>query len=633
MAPRHRKPDPISSSASPREPTPRTSAQSESGIADPRAATVLAVSLLCHHPQVARELLPLIERALPGEAVKVFTSATEAQAPSAVAQGDHPVLTLYILDFRGEPVGALAAQVQQIRRLTPDAELMVVSQTGDNGAFAACLRVAGSPDGLTFLLAPLQPSETVGAIRSVAERAWRAREALRLFDDSRHKARRLELQVQELGARLDIARHAAKHDDLTGVLNRPGFLDELTQRLSRGRQPQNVLMIDLDRFKAVNDTLGHSAGDELVRKICLAIGSVIPSGGILARLGGDEFGVIVEATSDLGIDDICTQILKVCAQSRLIGGHEVQVTASIGVARQTAGHREVELMRQADLALYAAKREGRNRSRHFDAALDQATKYRLSIEGGLERALRGGQFKMAYQPIIVARTGEVVGYEALVRWDSPEYGAISPAEFIPIAEETGLILDIGDWITRQALKDCRRWNGPYVSINLSARQFLRHNVAERILQYAADADLAPQRIQIELTETAIIDDVERADHNLQILRAAGVRVALDDFGTGYSSLVYLNRFAIDCIKIDKSFVDNITTDRQSAMIVASVTKLANSLGMTVVAEGVETEAQSRVLIAAGCDLLQGYLYGKPVGAVELIVPPAFAPRQDAEREA
>ena len=225
---------------------------------------------------------------------------------------------------------------------------------------------------------------------------------------------------------------------------------------------------------------------------------------------------------------------------------------------------------------------------------------------------------MVYQPIVTATTGEVLGYEALVRWDSPEHGAISPAEFIPIAEETGLILDIGDWIARQALKDCRRWNGPYVSINLSVRQFLRHNVAERILQYAADANVPPSRIQIELTETAIIDDVERADYNLKVMRAAGVRVALDDFGTGYSSLVYLNRFAIDCIKIDKSFVDNITRDRQSAMIVASVTKLAASLGMSVVAEGVETEDQRTVLLAAGCGALQGYLFGKPITSREVL---------------
>ena len=270
-------------------------------------------------------------------------------------------------------------------------------------------------------------------------------------------------------------------------------------------------------------------------------------------------------------------------------------------------------MRQADLALYAAKREGRNRYRRFDTALEKATKYRLSIENGLERALRSGQFRMAYQPIVTAKTGPRCW--ASRRWcagTAREHGAVSPAEFMPVAEETGLILDLGDWITRQSFKDARHWAGPYVSVNLSARQFLRQNVAERILRYAEEADLSPSRIQIELTETAIIDDVERAAHNLKVLREAGMRVALDDFGTGYSSLTYLNQFAIDCIKIDKSFVDNVAHDKQSAIIVASVAKLASSLGMGVVAEGVETEQQRQVLTAAGCGALQGYAFGRPV---------------------
>jgi EAL domain-containing protein (putative c-di-GMP-specific phosphodiesterase class I) len=223
---------------------------------------------------------------------------------------------------------------------------------------------------------------------------------------------------------------------------------------------------------------------------------------------------------------------------------------------------------------------------------------------------------MVYQPIVKAASGRTLGFEALVRWDSPEYGSIAPSEFIPIAEETGQILDIGEWIAREALKDCRRWNLPYVSINLSVRQFLRHNVGERILRYAADADVAPGRIQIELTETAIIDDVERASFNLRLLREAGVRVALDDFGVGYSSLTYLNQFAIDCIKIDKSFVDNVARDRQSAVIVASISKLAAQLGMSVVAEGVETADQRTILIAAGCGALQGYFFGRPMPARE-----------------
>ena len=483
-------------------------------------------------------------------------------------------------------VTPMMAQYQAIKAAYPDAELIAVVDARNGDAFAACLQVTRSPDKLTFLIAPLHRADAVETLRMVAER-------YRLLNTSRrdleHNGRVIEgltIQARELQARLDIAMHAARHDGLTGILNRTGFVDELTARLARNQQKQTVLLIDLDRFKTVNDTLGHNAGDDLVRKICTAMQAVIPAGDILARLGGDEFGIIVEGATEQGIDEFCTLILRICGQSRRVLGHEVQISASIGVAHQGGSQSQLELMHHADLALYAAKREGRNRYRFFDAALDKVAKHRLSIENGLMRAMNTGQFNMAYQPIVKSEDGGIQGFEALIRWDSPEHGSVSPAEFVPVAEETGLILELGDWITRQAFKDCRRWNGPYVSVNVSARQFLRQNVADRILQYAADADLSPDRIQIELTETALIDDVERAAKNLRILRQAGVRVALDDFGTGYSSLVYLNQFAIDCIKI----------------------------GMSLVAEGVETEAQRGVLIAAGCGALQGYHFGRPMTA-------------------
>ncbi len=582
-----------------------------------QAPSTLSAFLISPRPAAGAELLSVAHAALPAESVLVCSTVTDAlaQVGTERLQGREPAI--FMFDFRAADVRDLAMQVQQVRKVHPSAELLIVAEARESAAFAACVQLTGAPDKLTFLLAPLHLDHAIGAIRTIADRFRVVADAQRAANHGASAVSALELQVHELRTRLQIANHSARHDDLTGVLNRAGFVEELTTRLGRDRQNQNVLMIDLDRFKAVNDTLGHGAGDELVRKICTGMSAIIPPGSVLARLGGDEFGVLVEAMTDEGIHSLCTQMLKTCAQSRLISGHEVQVSASIGVARQGSIQSEVELMRQSDLALYAAKREGRNRYRIFDTALDKVTKYRLSIEGGLERALRSGQFSMAYQPIVTAKGGEILGLEALVRWESPEYGAISPAEFIPIAEETGLILDIGDWIARQALKECRRWNGPYVSINLSARQFLRHNVADRILRYAAEANVSPQRIQIELTETAIIDDVERAAHNLGVLRQAGVRVALDDFGTGYSSLVYLNQFAIDCIKIDKSFVDNITRDHQSAMIVASVAKLAGSLGMSVVAEGVETEAQRQILMACGCGALQGYHFGKPMSAKEV----------------
>jgi len=576
----------------------------------PKLSTVLVGSVTGG----SEELAGLIREALPFDNMIACADAAEAteRADSARVFGWLPAV--FVFDYRDRAVAELSQQVRRVRKAFPVAEFMVIAESGDSPAFAACLKVAEAPGKLTFLLSPVHRPEAIGAIRMVAERYRALNVSRTALEESRGQVSDLETHVRELHTRLDVAMHAARHDSLTGILNRAGFVSELTVRLARSQQRQTLLMIDLDRFKLVNDTLGHNAGDDLVRKICAAMSAIVPSGGVLARLGGDEFGILVEGMTQQGVADLCTQLLRVCAQSRRVSGHEVQVSASIGVAIQGSSQSEITLMRHADLALYAAKREGRNRFRVYDIAIDKAAKHRLSLENGLERAMRAGQFKMAYQPIVEARGGEIMGFEALIRWDSPEHGAMSPAEFVPVAEETGLILELGDWVTRQAFKDCRRWDGPYVSVNLSARQFLRHNVAERILKFAEDADLPATKIQIELTETAIIDDVERAASTLRTLRSAGVRIALDDFGTGYSSLVYLNQFAIDCIKIDKSFVDNITRDHQSAIIVASVAKLAASLGMSVVAEGVETDAQRQILIATGCGFLQGYHFAKPMTA-------------------
>jgi diguanylate cyclase (GGDEF)-like protein len=549
--------------------------------------------------------------AMPGSEAIVCTDAARALARAETARHFGWTPAVFVFDYRGGHDGDLADQLRLVRESEPAAELLVLIEDGDLTLWRSAMEVVHAADKLTFLFTPFFRPDAVATLKALADRHSLMSQRDVLAEAGARTIDGLETEITALKARLEIATHAAQHDPLTGILNRAGFVTELTIRLARDRRSQTIMLVDLDRFKLVNDTLGHHAGDDLVRKICSAMSAVMPPGGVLARLGGDEFGIVIEA-GDQSVDEFCAMILRVCHQPRRVAGHEVQVSASIGVACQDESRSEVSLMRRADLALYAAKREGRNRFRRYDAALEKVTKRRLSIENGLEEALRTGQFRMAYQPIVTAKLGQVLGFEALVRWDSPEHGAVSPAEFVPVAEETGLILDLGDWITRQSFKDARRWGGPYVSVNLSARQFLHQNVAERILRYAEEADLKASRIQIELTETAIIDDVERAAHNLKVLREAGMRVALDDFGTGYASLTYLNQFAIDCIKIDKSFVDNVAHDKQSAIIVASVTRLASSLGMGVVAEGVETDEQRHVLTAAGCGALQGYAFGKPM---------------------
>jgi diguanylate cyclase (GGDEF)-like protein len=584
----------------------------------PRKAAVRPMTILVGaRPGGLTEIRAAAHEALPGCDVVICPDIRQALAKAEAVRHFGWLPAIFVFDYRGGLAGDLGDSLRQIREAEPCAELVVMIEEGDMTLWRAALQVVHTPDKLTFLVTPFYKPDVVGTLKSLADRYQTLNDRTNAAASGSHTITGLETEVTALKARLEIAMHAAQHDPLTGILNRAGFVAELTSRLARGRKSQTLLLVDLDRFKAVNDTLGHHAGDDLVRKICSAMAQVMPPGGVLARLGGDEFGIVIEDASDQGVHDFCTHMLRVCNQARRVAGHEVQISASIGVAIQDESRSEVSLMRRSDLALYAAKREGRNRYRRYDAALEKVTKRRLSIENGLELALRTGQFRMAYQPIVTAQHGHVLGFEALVRWDSPEHGAVSPTEFVPVAEETGLILDLGDWITRQSFKDARRWGGPYVSVNVSARQFLRQNVAERILRYAEEADLAPNRIQIELTETAIIDDVERAAHNLEVLRAAGMRVALDDFGTGYSSLTYLNQFAIDCIKIDKSFVDNVAHDKQSAIIVASVTRLASSLGMGVVAEGVETDQQREVLVAAGCGALQGYRFGRPMTPIEV----------------
>jgi diguanylate cyclase (GGDEF)-like protein len=589
------------------------------GLAPPAGGRRPMTLLISPKPARLAQIRAAAHEASPGSDAVVCTDAHRALAKAETARHFGWSPAIFVFDYRGGHAGDLADQLRRVQSAEPMAEVVVLIEEGDTELWRAALQVVQTPDKLTFLFAPFYRPDAVATLKALAERHTVMLDRERLAEVDGQTILGLETAITALQARLEIAMHAAQHDPLTGIMNRAGFVTELTSRLARGRKSQTVMLVDLDRFKLVNDTLGHHAGDDLVRKICAAMAAVMPSGGLLARLGGDEFGIVIEGASEQGVSEFCTMILRVCSQTRRVSGHEVQVSASIGVAAQDESRSEVSLMRRADLALYAAKREGRNRFRRFDSALEKVTKRRLSIENGLEQALRTGQFRMAYQPIVTARNAHVLGFEALVRWDSPEHGPVSPAEFVPVAEETGLILDLGDWITRQSFKDARRWAGPYVSVNLSARQFLHQNVAERILRYADEADLAASRIQIELTETAIIDDVERAAHNLKILREAGVRVALDDFGTGYSSLTYLNQFAIDCIKIDKSFVDNVAHDKQSAIIVASVTRLASSLGMGVVAEGVETDQQRDVLTAAGCGALQGYAFGRPMPPREVKV--------------
>ncbi|MCJ2134259.1 EAL domain-containing protein [Methylobacterium sp. J-026] len=411
--------------------------------------------------------------------------------------------------------------------------------------------------------------------------------------------------------------HMAHHDALTGLPNRTLFHECLNRRLAEighfgGRCA--VLCLDLDRFKAVNDTLGHGAGDAFLRAITQRLRSTLQAEDTVARLGGDEFAILLGGTR--GLEDVAGLVERLIAAVQVpiaFGEHRMQVGLSVGIAfalDHGAGGEDV--LKCADLALYCAKAEGRNTFRFFDAMMDAAAAERRMIERDLRHAIEHDELTLYYQPQLRADTRDLLGFEALVRWVHPVRGLVSPADFVPIAEENGLILPLGEWVLRAACREAARWSGVLkVAVNLSPRQFQQTDLPERVLAILTETGLSPDRLELEVTESLIIDDTARAQSILRRLKEFGIRIAIDDFGTGYSSLAALQAFPFDKIKIDRSFVGRLEESAQAAVIVRAVLGLGRSLGMKVVAEGVETEAQMRFLADASCDEVQGFLIGRP----------------------
>jgi diguanylate cyclase (GGDEF)-like protein len=404
---------------------------------------------------------------------------------------------------------------------------------------------------------------------------------------------------------------------LTGLPNRALFDDRLDQALARTQRGEkvSVLMLDLDRFKHVNDTLGHHAGDSLIRELAGRLSRLLRSSDTVARLGGDEFAIVQTGIGDNDdVEALCARILAAVREPFDILGHQAFVGASIGVAlAPDAGFDRVEIMRKADIALYRAKAEGRGCYRTFTAEMDETVKVRGTIEEELRAALAAGEgLEVAYQPQVAGAGKPIVGLEALVRWRHPTRGMILPDQFIPVAEQTGLISQVGDWVLRDACATSRRWPNLFISVNLSPVQFRVDGFAERMIEIARETGADPRRIELEITEGVLLDDGGHAAETLRSLRAAGFRIALDDFGTGYSSLGYLHRYEVDKIKIDRSFVSSLGKEESATAIVNAIVALGQALDLTVTAEGVETTEQESFLRKAGCDELQGYRYSKAV---------------------
>jgi diguanylate cyclase (GGDEF)-like protein len=436
--------------------------------------------------------------------------------------------------------------------------------------------------------------------------------------DARLLARSINYAIERKRVEVELA-HQALHDALTDLPNRALFLDRLTQaltRLGRHNSAVAVLFCDLDRFKVINDSLGHGAGDRLLVDVARRLDGVLRAGDTAARFGGDEFVILCEEVTDAHhAISIADRVSEALAAPFVLGDDEAFVRTSIGIAMATEPQaRAEELLRDADAAMYRAKERGGGVYEVFDDEMRDSAVRRLETENALYRALERGEFRVHYQPQVSLATGAVTGLEALVRWQHPERGLVSPVEFIGSAEETGLILDLGAWVLSQACAQAAAWGdarGRSMSVNLSARQCAHPELVEVVAATLRETGVDPSAVRLEITETAVMADLEASVIVLDHLRALGVTLAIDDFGTGWSSLRALQRFPVDEVKIDKSFIDGMASDEQEAAIVAAVIGLSHALGLSVVAEGVESIAQVDRLRALGCDVAQGYYFWRP----------------------
>ena len=464
--------------------------------------------------------------------------------------------------------------------------------------------------------------------RAEAERL-RAEQAEQHLEELNRYVEKLEGTSKELQQSREHFRHAAFHDALTGLPNRSLFTEHL--RLALGRTHQNegyrfcVLFLDLDRFKNINDSLGHPCGDELLMLVARRLETCVRQTDVVARFGGDEFAILLDAMQDPSdAIQVAEKVLQTIAAPFKLTNHEAITTASIGVAFGSPNYKEAEdIVRDADTAMYRAKDSGKARYELFDTAMHTRAVTLLRLETDLRRAIENEELCVYYQPIVRLDNGELHGFEALVRWHHPERGLVSPDDFISLAEETGLILPLGLNVLREACRQLRKWQQRslsdrdlIMSVNLSGKQLAQPDLVERIEEVLHESQLNPWHLKLEVTESVVMENPEVAAVTLAKLRALGVFLSIDDFGTGYSSLSYLNRFPLDILKIDRSFISTMNQTDENLQIVKTIVTLAGNLGMQVIAEGVETEEQLHQLRLLKCQYAQGYLFSEPLDAVQ-----------------
>lgn len=484
------------------------------------------------------------------------------------------------------------------------------------GLLGIALAIAGSWLVARRLSRPIAVLEQ--ATRSVGS-GEHAQVAVETHDEISRLARSFNRMVHNIEDRERQIAHMAFHDALTGLANRALLREHILQQLkvSGGTKSFALICLDLDNFKAVNDTLGHPTGDALLCEVAVRL-QQLAGQGFVSRLGGDEFALMIEGDARAA-SSLCHSILAQMTEPLIVNGHRIIAGTSIGIAMAPQdGSDPTTLLKNADLALYRAKNDGKGSFRFFENAMDADAQERRAIEVDLHDAIRNGELQLYFQPLFELSQNRVTAFEALLRWNHPKRGMVSPAQFIPLAEDTGLIIPIGEWVLREACRVASTWPDHIrVAVNISPVQFRSNRLNSVVTQALTASALDPHRLELEITESLFIDNIEATLASLHSLRALGVRVALDDFGTGYSSLSYLRSFPFDKIKIDRSFIEDLLAHEGATAIIRSITSLAEALGMETTAEGVETIDQLDILREQGCNQIQGYYFSKPVPAHEV----------------
>lgn len=452
-----------------------------------------------------------------------------------------------------------------------------------------------------------------------------------------------ELQLRQLLSDREVReqrlRHESVHDALTGLPNRALFMKRLSDATHRARRGQDslfaVLFLDVDGFKLVNDSMGHHVGDEMLVSIARRLEGCVRGGDIVARLGGDEFAILLERIIDVrDAAMVAERVQEALHAPLLIGGYEHATSASIGVALSSGASEQPEyVLRSADIAMYRAKNTGRGRYEMFDRAMHAEALTRLQIETDLRHAFERDEFFLHYQPIVSLAEGRIIGAEALIRWRHFERGIVSPATFVPVAEDTGLVVPLGRWVLREACRQACQWQScgsdgrPFaISVNLSVREFAQPDLVKTVASILEETGLPPKALRIEITESAIIGQKHPAIETVEQLRALGVEIHLDDFGTGYSALSYLHRLPLDAVKVDRAFISSIDQEERPLHVVKAIISLAHAIGLVVVAEGVTNHRQLELLRGMGCDLAQGFIFSRPCNPEEMQLLLANEPR-------